>query len=203
MKKILICLLSAAVLLCGCSSNTAAKSTGESAVDNNSSQSTSEKVKETTKETAKESTKVSGGSVVKKDDSENKTVAADNNEDVNISDKVKDYIINGQNDLSESEKLKWSKSFLIKVNVSGLYDKYKNDGGEASDVRAFARYITENAPVLSDWDSLFKEDLYNTYGQSVTRLEHLEGDLYQAYVLEDGAEVPYVVVNARTGYFHG
>ena len=71
MKKILICLLSAAVLLCGCSSNTAAKSTGESAVDNNSSQSTSEKVKETTKETAKESTKVSGGSVVKKDDSEN------------------------------------------------------------------------------------------------------------------------------------
>ena len=49
----------------------------------------------------------------------------------------------------------------------------------------------------------FKEDLKDTYGEEVVKLEHLEGDLYQAYVNKDGSEVPFVVVSARTGYFHG
>ena len=63
--------------------------------------------------------------------------------------------------------------------------------------------LTLNAPILNDWKKLFERDLYNIYGQKVTKLEPLDNDLYQAYVNIDGKDVPYVVVSARTGYFHG
>ncbi|MGL5381520.1 MAG: hypothetical protein ACRDBA_16520 [Clostridium sp.] len=48
-----------------------------------------------------------------------------------------------------------------------------------------------------------KQDLYDTYRQKIVRLEHLEDVSYEAYINIDGKEVPYVVVSARTGYFHG
>lgn len=50
---------------------------------------------------------------------------------------------------------------------------------------------------------MFKADLKATYGMDVTKLEDLGDNLYQAYVISEDNEVPYVVVNARTGYFHG
>lgn len=121
----------------------------------------------------------------------------------NISEKVKDYIINGQGDKPEAEKYKWSTRFLNEVNIAALYDNYIASGGNSSDIEEFAKYITLNAPILSNWEELFKEDLKDTYGEEVVKLEHLEGDLYQAYVNKDGSEVPFVVVSARTGYFHG
>lgn len=67
----------------------------------------------------------------------------------------------------------------------------------------FASYMTLNAPIVDNWEELFKKDLYDIYGEKVVRLKHLENDLYEAYIKKDGAEVPYVVVSARTGYFHG
>ena len=84
-----------------------------------------------------------------------------------------------------------------------MYDDYIAAGGNSSDIGEFAKYITLNAPILSNWEELFKEDFKDTYGEEVVKLEHLEGDLYQAYVNKDGSEVPFVVVSARTGYFHG
>lgn len=121
----------------------------------------------------------------------------------NISGKVKDYIINGQGDKPEAGKLQWSKTFLNSVDILSLYKKYKTDGGNGQDIESFAKYMTMNAPIPSNWKEMFKKDLYNAYGQKVTRLEYLGGDMYQAYVDINGSEVPYVAVSSRTGYFHG
>lgn len=63
--------------------------------------------------------------------------------------------------------------------------------------------MTLNAPISNEWKDLFEKDLYDTYGEKVVRLEPLKDDLYQAYVVKDGSEVPYVVVSSKTGYFHG
>jgi tetratricopeptide (TPR) repeat protein len=121
----------------------------------------------------------------------------------NISGKVKDYIINGQGDKPEALKLQWSKTFLNNVDIMSLYKKYKAAGGNGQDLESFAKYMTMNAPIPSDWKKMFGKDLYNTYGQKVTRLEYLGGDMYQAYIDNNGSEVPYVAVSSRTGYFHG
>lgn len=120
-----------------------------------------------------------------------------------IAEKVKNYIINGQGDKPEAEKIKWSKAFLDRVDIEGLYKKYIANGGNADDLESFARYMTLNAPIPRDWQELFKKDLYNTYGEKVVKLEHLKDDLYQAYIIKNGSQVPYVVVSSRTGYYHG
>ncbi|WP_051541970.1 hypothetical protein [Clostridium lundense] len=121
----------------------------------------------------------------------------------NITEKVKNYIINGQENKLEAQKIKWSKTFLNRVDIESLYKQYIANGGHADDLEDFANYMTLNAPISNDWQGLFKKDLYDTYGEKVVRLEHLEGDLYQAYIIKNGSEVPYVVVSSRTGYFHG
>ncbi|MEQ8199044.1 MAG: hypothetical protein ABRQ27_13765 [Clostridiaceae bacterium] len=125
------------------------------------------------------------------------------NSEQNITEKVKDYIINGQGNKPEAGKIKWSKTFLNRVDIESLYKQYIANGGRADDLESFAKYMTLNAPIPNDWQELFKKDLYDAYGENVVRLEHLEGDLYQAYVVINGYEVPYVVVSSRTGYYHG
>lgn len=136
--------------------------------------------------------------VPSKDNTKNKV-----NLEQNITKKVKYYIINDQENKSEAEKIKWSKTFLNEVNIESLYKQYLANGGKAGNLENFANYMTLNAPIPSDWKKLFEKDLYDTYGEKVVRLEQLKGDLYQAYVKKDGKEVPYVVVSSRTGYFHG
>ncbi|MDT8717129.1 Ig-like domain-containing protein [Clostridium sp. 19966] len=121
----------------------------------------------------------------------------------NISEKVKDYIINGQGNKPEAGKLQWSKTFLNSVDIVSLYKKYKAAGGNGQDLESFAKYMTTNAPIPSNWKEMFEKDLYDTYGQKVTRLEYLGGDIYEAYIDNNGSEVPYVAVSSRTGYFHG
>lgn len=116
---------------------------------------------------------------------------------------VTDYIINGQGNIPESDKIKWSKTFLKQVDIESLYKQYIANGGNANDLKQFAIYMTQNAPIPSNWEALFEKDLYDAFGEKVARLEHLQGDLYQAYVVKDGSEVRYVVVSSRTGYFHG
>lgn len=76
-------------------------------------------------------------------------------------------------------------------------------GGEVEDVSGVAAYITANAPIADNWQEMFEKEINSTYGEKISKVEYLEGDLYTAYVIKDGKEVPYVTVNARTGYFHG
>ncbi|MFT8313725.1 MAG: hypothetical protein ABF633_05645 [Clostridium sp.] len=116
---------------------------------------------------------------------------------------IKNYILNGQGNKSEALKYKWSPTFLNRVDIESLYKQYIANGGHADDLESFANYMTLNAPIPSDWKDLFEKDLYDKYGVKVVRLEHLNDDLYQAYIEKDGSEIPYVVVSSRTGYFHG
>ena len=127
------------------------------------------------------------------------------NSSQNIYEKVKDYIINGQNNLSDAERLNWSKRFLDQVNLEDLYKKYTYSGGDANNVQDFAKYITLNAPPSNNWKELFEKDYYDLYGKTlkITKIVNLGDDLYQIYINQNGSEVPFVVVSSRTGYFHG
>lgn len=193
MKKLLIYLLFSTLLLTACSLNKSANV--ENTVDNSK--------KEVTNEVSNSNLEENDNSKDTNEISQSNTNGNSNSLNENISEKVKDYIINGQENKSEAQKLKWSKSFLNEVNIEDLYIKYISSGGNGEDIEEFASYMTSNAPILTNWEELFKKDLYDTYNEEVVKLEHLEGDLYQAYVNKGGSEVPFVVVSARTGYFHG
>lgn len=178
----MFCLFIFPIFLTACSLNDS-KSPTKLEENNNSS-------KDTTQNTA--------------DSSKQKTSpSSDRKTEQNISEKVKNYIINGQENKSEAGKIKWSKTFLDQVDIESLYNQYITTGGNADDIEKFADYMTLNAPIPNDWEKLFEKDLYDMYGEKVVRLEHLEGDLYQAYIKKDEAEIPFVVVSSRTGYFHG
>jgi len=99
----------------------------------------------------------------------------------------------------------WVQNFLDGQNLPVLYESYKRNGGNAEDVEAFGNYVTNEAPILETWQDLFNDNLYANFGYTASRIEPLEGSTirYQAYVIIDGTEREYVVVNARTGYFHG
>ena len=191
--KLLIYLLFSTLLLTACSLNKSANV--ENTVDTSK--------KEVTNEVSNSNLEENDNSKDTNEISQSNTNGNSNSLNENISEKVKDYIINGQENKSEAQKLKWSKSFLNEVNIEDLYIKYISSGGNGEDIEEFASYMTSNAPILTNWEELFKKDLYDTYNEEVVKLEHLEGDLYQAYVNKGGSEVPFVVVSARTGYFHG
>lgn len=193
MKKLLIYLLFSTLLLTACSLNKLANV--EKTVDSSK--------KEVTNEVSNSNLEENDNSKDTNEISQNNTSDNSNSLNENISEKIKDYIINGQENKSEAKKLKWSKRFLNEVNIEDLYSKYIKDGGNEEDIEELATYVTLNAPILSNWEELFKKDLYDTYNEEVVKLEHLEGDLYQAYVIKNGSEVPFVVVSSRTGYFHG
>ena len=123
--------------------------------------------------------------------------------DNGLKEKVIDYILNGQGDKPDATKMLWNEEFLNKVDIDPLYKQYIENGGTPDDLKDFSLYITLNAPIPSDWEKMFEDNLYKTYGEKVVRLEHLEDVLYQAYINHDGTETPYVVVSSRTGYFHG
>ena len=203
MKKSMICLLVATMLLSACSlkdsqdTNNSTKNdkVNEVAIEDDDKKDTTENTEDVANENQTASNSNNASEEINK--------PSDNISEDNISEKVKDYILNGQEDKSEAEKLKWSNAFLNQVDIEALYNKYISEGGNAEDIKKIAEYITTNAPIQDDWEELFKKELFDVYGQEVVKLEHLEGDLYQAYVNIDGSEVPYVTVSARTGYFHG
>ena len=203
MKKSMICLLVATMLLSACSlkdsqdDNNSIKNdkVNEVAIEDDDKKNTTENTEDVANENQTASNSNNASEEINK--------PSDNISEHNISEKVKDYILNGQEDKSEAEKLKWSNAFLNQVDIEALYNQYISEGGNAEDIKKFAEYITMNAPIPDDWEELFKKELFDVYGQEVVKLEHLEGDLYQAYVNIEGSEVPYVTVSARTGYFHG
>lgn len=203
MKKSMICLLVATMLLSACSlkdsqdTNNSTKNdkVNEVAIEDDDKKDTTENTEDVANENQTASNSNNASEEINK--------PSDNISEDNISEKVKDYILNGQEDKSEAEKLKWSNAFLNQVDIEALYNQYISEGGNAEDIKKIAEYITTNAPIQDDWEELFKKELFDVYGQEVVKLEHIEGDLYQAYVNIDGSEVPYVTVSARTGYFHG
>lgn len=139
-----------------------------------------------------------------KSTSENNTNVKDSiSDNCDITKKTKDYILNEQDNKSEAEKIKWSETFLNQVNIDDVYQEYLSTGGTADDIQSFAQYLTLNAPIFHNWEELVATDLFNTYDEKISHIEHLQDNLYQVYIKIDGSDVPYVVVNSRTGYFHG
>lgn len=120
-----------------------------------------------------------------------------------ITQKTKNYILTGQGDKPEAEKLKWSERFLNQVNIEAVYKSYIKGGGKADDIEGFAAYLTLNAPIPSNWKELFEADFASAYDQKITRYEKLSDNSYEVYVTVDGKETPFVALNARTGYYHG
>lgn len=121
----------------------------------------------------------------------------------NIAERTRDYIMTGQDGKSEAEKYKWSETFLNAVDIDAVYQQYLWAAGSIYNIEHFAKYLTSFAPIPDNWKTLIETDLFNTYGEEITRFEYLEDDLYQVYIQKDGSEIPYVTVSSRTGYFHG
>lgn len=167
--------------------------------NNNSSNVTSSKKENESSQAKSEETNQTNDNINKVDNTDTTAPISINN----ISEKVKAYILNGQNDKPEAQKLKWNTEFLNKIDIDSLYNNYIKNGEDSSNIEKFAEYITLNAPILDNWEELFKKNLYDIYGEEAVRLENIEDDLYQAYIIKNGSEVPYVVVSSRTGYFHG
>lgn len=207
MKKSKFCLLFLALFLTACSPNTS--NTTDKVQDTDKSNQVS-KIEDTTKaadDSTKNDSNTSQKNQANTNNNQKKPDTANTKDNTstenNITEKTKQYILNGQENKSEAQKIKWSKTFLDKVDIENLYKQYKATGGKANDLESFAKYITKNAPIRDDWQELFKKDFYAKYNEKVVSLKPLENDSYQAYVMKDGAKVPYVVVSARTGYFHG
>lgn len=213
-----LCPLVLVLFLTACSSNSTANNTSKQTpdtqannttsastnnTDSNSNASTTNNNNSEANKTNQNTTKNNTDSSSKKTTTPSSNAQAKSYTDQEITEKTKNYILNGQENKSEAEKLKWSKTFLEKVNIASLYKKYVTNGGKKDDVASFASYMTKNAPIQNNWQDLFKKDLQDTYEEKVVKLEHLQGDSYQAYVQKEGKEVPFVVVSARTGYFHG
>ena len=200
MKRIRIILLISILLLTlsGCGNQKLTSDSSEK--DTTNIESTTDNQENTNKD-AKDSTITNSNKSEK--DTDINTNPQDTTNENSLKEKVIDYIINGQENKTEAEKIKWSETFLNKVDIDVLYKEYTANGGTIDDLENFSKYITLNAPILTDWEQLFENDFYTRFGEKVVRLDHIEGDLYQAYINRDGIEIPYVVVSSRTGYFHG
>ena len=62
---------------------------------------------------------------------------------------------------------------------------------------------TEAKTSDDSWKEEFEKTLYEEYGVVPDHYEYIGNDVYQVYVKIDGKIVPYVVVNWKTGDFHG
>ncbi|TGY43491.1 hypothetical protein E5347_01385 [Clostridium sartagoforme] len=193
MKKLLIFLVLSTLALTSCSLNDSDNQKKE--LDNKTSEITENNINNSSEED-----KIDNSN---NGEQENIEEPSDIDNIENISYEVKNYIIKGQDNKSEAEKLKWSKTFLDNLDINSIYSEYLSSGGTADDIEELAYYITENAPIPSDWEEMFKKDLYEKYGENLLKVEPLGNDQYQAYIEKEGKEVPYVVVSSRTGYFHG
>lgn len=133
-----------------------------------------------------------------------------NNKQNNISSKVQASSNNSNQNICEevktnAESLNWSKRFLNQVDIKNMYKKYIAGGGNSNNVQDFAKYITSNAPAQNNWQELFEEDYYDLYGKKpkIVKFVYLGNDLYQAYINQNGSQVPFVEISSKTGYFHG
>lgn len=202
MRKIKLCALFLIIFLAACAPNSS-KSTSTSKDNNNKSVEATTNNNGTAQTSNNTSQTASSSTSQTKSSSSSSSTSTTTNSGQSIAEKVKAYILTGQENKPEAQKIKWSKTFLDKVDIDSLYKKYTANGGKSDDLDSFADYITKNAPIPSDWKDLATKDINDTYGEKAVRFESLGNDLYQVYINKDGSEKPYVVVSARTGYFHG
>ncbi|MBU3179498.1 hypothetical protein KPL47_24840 [Clostridium estertheticum] len=120
-----------------------------------------------------------------------------------ISAKTKAYIVSSQGSKTEAQKIIWDTTLLNRVNMESMYKQYLSDKGIKGNIPAFARYITLNAPIQSDWKAVFEKAVYNQYGNKIVSYKYVRGDEYQAYIMNNGKLFAYVGVNSRTGRYHG
>jgi len=112
-----------------------------------------------------------------------------------------DFLLHGQDDKTEMERLNWNEGFLNKLDLSALHQQFVDGGGNPEDVENFAIFLTHNAPILDTWQQEFRLQAFTDFQVEITRLEPVGGDDYKAYTVDNGNEVPFAVVSARTGYF--
>lgn len=117
--------------------------------------------------------------------------------------KTKDFILTGQQDRPEAGQYHWTREFLNLLDIESLYQEYTAAGGKADDVESFAQYLTQNAPIPDNWKEMFETAFAEAYGEKIIKYELIQDTYYQVYVEVEGSVVPYVVVNSRTGYYHG
>ena len=70
------------------------------------------------------------------------TPAATSTEAPAVISDTKDYLLHGQEDKIQAEKLHWNEVFLNQEDIQAVYDEYIAGGGKADDVLSFAQYLT-------------------------------------------------------------
>lgn len=73
----------------------------------------------------------------------------------------------------------------------------------ATEAKTTESQSQEGEPSDDSWKEEFEKTLYEEYGVVPDHYEYIGNDVYQVYVKIDGKIVPYVVVNWKTGDFHG
>lgn len=112
-----------------------------------------------------------------------------------------DYLLNGQAEKPEVERLNWNEGFLNKLDLTALHQQFVDGGANPEDVENFAIWLTRNAPIQETWEQEFRLQAFSEYQAEITRLESIGGDDFQAYTTVNGVETPFAIVSSRTGYF--
>lgn len=125
----------------------------------------------------------------------------------NIPYRVKDYLANGQSELSNAEAFWWSDEHLEYLSdevINKLYDKFLETGGNGDNIVDFAEYLSMNAPVYPKWKEVFEDSFLSDWeGVEITRYEDYGDGLIGVYVDLEGRDTPIVYINAITGYYRG
>lgn len=115
---------------------------------------------------------------------------------------VKDYILNQQDHLSSGDSHIWNDNYLNALSdetINNIYDKYLKSGGDKDNVRDFAGYLTQSAPVYPNWKEVYENEF--DYDEDIIGYEYVGDGVYAVYV--EGFEGVFQYVCSRTGYVHG
>ena len=124
-----------------------------------------------------------------------------NNNNSEIVNETIEFLLNGQVGVRESEKLNWNPTFLQQINLEQLHQQFVATGEAPGNIEGFANFVTTNAPILENWEELFRHEFFEANGTQITNLTALGEDRYRAYIEVNGVEVPEVIVSARTGFY--
>jgi LysM repeat protein len=127
------------------------------------------------------------------------SAGTDDSEDVPTA--VVDFLLNGQEDIPVHSRLNWHEDFLNALDLGSLHQDFIRLGGDESDVQAFARHLTQHAPIRESWEVDFQIMMFRTHNIQITRLEALGNNEFQAYTSENGVDRPVTIVSARTGHY--
>ena len=124
----------------------------------------------------------------------------------NIPFKVKDYLSNGQSELSNAEAFWWEDTHLEALSdetINKLYSKFLESGGNGDNIVDFAEYLSMNAPIYPNWKEVFESTFVPAYEQDIVRYEGYGNEIYGVYLDIEGRDTPIVYVNAITGHYRG